>query len=113
MSEQGELDKKTTKRDYSLLPGVFLQATAHALSMGAEKYSRRGYLHQPGYDVTAWRALLRHVVAIQSGENYDQESGQNHLNHIAANVAMILDYGAEHGPSPSWPEPEEEKSIDV
>ena len=111
MSEQDALDDKDCKRDYSLLPGIFLQATAHALSMGAEKYSRRGYLHQPGYDVTAWRALLRHVVAIQSGENYDPESGQHHLNHISANVAMILDYGAEHGLSPNWPEPEEEKDV--
>jgi hypothetical protein len=109
MSEQDALDEKAVKRDHSLLPGIFLDATTDALSNGAAKYSRRGYLHEPGYDISAWRALLRHVVAIQSGENYDLESGQHHLNHIAANVAMILDVTAEHGWSRDWPEPDEVK----
>ena len=97
---------KAKKLDYTLVPAVFLKGTATALGHGAQKYSRRGYLRNEDYDVHAWRALLRHVMAIQGGEMIDEEFGLHHIAHIAANCAMIMHYWSENGNSPNWPEPD-------
>ena len=99
---------KAKKLDYTLLPAIFLQGTATVLQHGAEKYSRRGYLKGEQYDVAAWKALLRHVVAIQGGENIDPEFGLHHIYHIAANAAMIAHWFEQRGKTPTFPEPSED-----
>ena len=107
-SDEENRKLKAGKLDYSLLPAVFMEGATRVLEHGADKYKRRGYLENEGYDIQGWRALLRHVVAIQSGEGIDPEFGLHHLHHIAANVAMIVHYWELHGVSPRWPVPEDD-----
>jgi hypothetical protein len=37
-------------------------------------------------------AGLRHQLAWNSGEDFDPESGLNHLAHACANMLMLLEY---------------------
>lgn len=101
-----EIDRKKEKLDLTLLPATFLEEVSKVLVMGAEKHERFGYLDQPDYDVQAWRALLRHVVAIGDGELEDGESGLDHVAHIAANCAILLHLKQDRrGLSREWPQP--------
>ena len=84
-----------------LVPPCLIRATAEALDFGANK-------RQPnGYGEFNWRtepvqlrnylaAIMRHTLAILDGDDYDADSGLEHLSHIAATCAIVMD-AADHG----------------
>ncbi len=40
-------------------------------------------------------AALRHLVAYNSGERIDGESGLSHLAHVATNICFLIEYEKE------------------
>ena len=78
------------KLDYSLVSKNTMDAVSIALMYGANKYKRFNYL--AGFKYSRLLASLgRHLHQLQSGEDYDSESGLHHLAHIMANGQMLLD----------------------
>lgn len=78
------------KLDYSLVSKNSMDAISSALMYGAAKYQRYQYLSGFPY-CRLLAALGRHLHQLQSGEDYDPESGLHHMAHIMANGQMILD----------------------
>jgi hypothetical protein len=78
------------KPDLSLCPRVALEAMAKALMFGEQKYGRYQYLM--GFESHRLiAAALRHLTAWQDGEDIDADSGNSHLAHALASIAMLLD----------------------
>lgn len=81
------------KPDLSLLPREFLDEVAKAFMHGEKKYGRYNYLG--GLE---WHRLvgaaLRHITAFNEGEDIDAESGNHHLGHAGASIAMLMVYCA-------------------
>jgi len=75
----------------SILTKESLEAEAKALAYGAAKYGRQNY--KKGME---WSrvidATLRHITAFNSGEDFDPESGLNHIAHAKTNLAMLIYY---------------------
>lgn len=83
-----------TKPRADLLPPRALLAMAAVLAHGAEKYGddnwrRGGVGARPRYIAAA----LRHVLAFQSGEELDPESGLGHLAHALTSLAFAFELG--------------------
>lgn len=78
----------------SLVPTEIIRAVARVREYGANKYgSQEAWRHveQQRYR----EALLRHVLAWwENPEGVDAESGLPHLEHIACNVAFLLELEA-------------------
>lgn len=78
------------KVDLSLVSPVLQEGVARCMMLGAEKYGRHNYLS--GFKYTRLLASLkRHLLSVERGEDYDEESGLHHLFHVAANVQMLVD----------------------
>jgi len=58
---------------------------------GADKYGRNNWRKDRILASTYKGALLRHLKAWSEGEDIDPESGENHLYHIRACAAIVLD----------------------
>jgi len=86
---KGEAGKKKTP--LQLLPTVFMAATAWVLKLGANKYGPWNWRKTKVESQTYVGAIRRHLDAWQDGEDLDPESGQSHLAHVAASVAILLD----------------------
>jgi hypothetical protein len=74
-----------------LLPPSALLAIARVLTFGAKKYSPDNWKHVPGAKERYLDALWRHLLAYNSGEEIDPESGESHLAHIGCCVLFLLD----------------------
>lgn len=67
-----------------------LEDIAKVRKLGAEKYG--DYENWKQYDYDYWKApLMRHVVSLVSGEDYDPESGFHHGAHIMTNVMYMIE----------------------
>ena len=81
-----KFDKEKPRWD--LLPLDAVEKIVEIMTYGAVKYKPNNW-----QKVEAWRykaALLRHLVAIYKGEEYDQESGMLHIAHIGCNVLFLI-----------------------
>lgn len=84
-----DMKPRGTKAPLALLPRLGLEAAAAAMEHGAGKYWPNNWQDCPADEIpTYYHAMMRHVVALASGETHDPESGVHHLAHIAAG-AMI------------------------
>lgn len=84
------------KPDPSLIPIEAVMGTAKALSYGANKYGKHNYKEGITFSrLTA--AAMRHLLAFNNGEDIDGESGNQHLHHALASLAM-LSYMVENKP---------------
>jgi hypothetical protein len=74
-----------------LVPVSMMNALARVLTYGAKKYDadnwRRGFKYSVPY-----ACLLRHLTQWWDGEDRDKESGLSHLDHVAANLAMLIEF---------------------
>lgn len=86
--KKGEGDKKTPLQ---LLPPVFKKQVALVLRLGGEKYGFWNWRKSKVECQTYVGAIHRHLDAWQSGEDLDPESGQSHLAHVAASIAIMMD----------------------
>ena len=81
----------STKIDLSILPREGKEGIAKAFMYGAEKYGRDNY--KSGMDWTRVIAAAdRHLTAFNGGEDFDDESKLNHLNHAGACIMMLIYY---------------------
>lgn len=89
LDPKGEIG--ATKTPLQLLPPVFMAGVAWVLKLGASKYGAWNWRNNKVESQTYVGAMRRHLDAWQDGESIDPESGQSHLAHIAASVAILLD----------------------
>lgn len=81
----------TGKLPWHLLPFDAVGDVVEVLKHGAEKYGDRNW--EKGMDHSrVFSAALRHMVAYQSGEDADAESGLSHLAHAATNLLFLSAY---------------------
>lgn len=81
----------TDKPRVSLVDPMFILGTAEVLTFGAKKYEVNNWKKLPYKEL--WRvqdSLLRHTMSYLDGEYIDEESGLEHLKHIACNVMFLL-----------------------
>ena len=89
--EQWRRDNKT-KADVSLVCADYVMSAARALTYGADKYAPGNYLNGDGMPhLTVYASLMRHLLAWRDGETNDPESGLAHLDHVGANLNMLID----------------------
>lgn len=80
-----------SKPRLSDVPPVALFALGAAMSDGASKYGRYNYRDTSVTASVFYDAMQRHLNAWYSGENYAEDSKVNHLGHIMASCAILLD----------------------
>ena len=80
----------STKPRMQLVPASLAQSCARALTYGAKKYKVGNWRQTP--DIECYiSALQRHIDAWREGEDNDPESGLCHLDHVAANLAFLIE----------------------
>lgn len=72
----------------SLIPRDALWGCANALTYGEIKYGTNNFKNGIDYSRLA-DACYRHLSAFMEGENIDEESGNCHLDHAMASLAML------------------------
>lgn len=71
-----------------LLDPSFTEGVAKVLTFGARKYAADNW--RGGIEYTRLiSAMLRHIAAIQRGEDIDPESGLPHVYHVGANAQFL------------------------
>ncbi len=79
------------KLRFDLVPPEFEQEVAKAFTYGANKYGDRNW--EKGIDPNRlYAATRRHLHSWFTGELLDEESGNYHLAHAAACIAMMLTF---------------------
>lgn len=83
-------DFKDNKTRWELLPLDCLEDVARVYTEGAKKYGdnkwqnlENGYQRYKG-------AMLRHLFAFESGEEFDKETGCRHLAQVVWNAIALL-----------------------
>lgn len=84
------------KPQLQLIPPVFNELVAAALSQGARRYGPWNWRENKVEMMTYLGAMKRHIDALLDGEDIAPDSGVHHLGHIAASCAIVLDAG-KHG----------------
>lgn len=94
-SERGEkgsgLRYNADKPPLELIPPAALESAARVFGYGATKYSAYNWANGMSWQ-TVIGCLLRHVAAIQKGEDVDPESGELHIGHVLCNAMMLAQY---------------------
>lgn len=82
--------ESTGKPDWSVFPFKEAESVVKVFEYGKDKYGAP-FTYRKGIPSSElWAAIMRHAIAIQSGEDVDPESGCKHMAHIAANALMSL-----------------------
>lgn len=69
----------------------FILGIAKVLTKSREKYERANWTRETKWS-TPYDSCMRHIIAFQSGEDIDKESGQHHLLHAATNLMFLFYY---------------------
>lgn len=77
------------KPQMDLVPLSSVHAVAQVMTFGAKKYSANGWKDVPDARNRYTAAMLRHMTAVQDGEEIDPDSGLPHLDHIACNALFL------------------------
>lgn len=92
--------EKATRSRVGLVPPRAVLAAGRALGYGASKHGTPapgdwGTWRIAGTEqakpLTHYESLFRHLLAWRSGEERDAESGLSHLDHAAAQLAILVD----------------------
>jgi len=90
MKEKG-LRFNEGKDRIDLVPESAINGIAKVLTFGARKYAENNWrLGMKWSKITS--SLKRHLAAIDRGEDYDQESGLLHIDHVLTNAAFLKEY---------------------
>ena len=81
----------TGKLPIELVPTSSIYAIADALQYGATKYEANNWRRGMKWSVP-YACAMRHLMKWFEGEDRDEESGREHLSHVMANVAMLVEY---------------------
>lgn len=88
--------QKDGKAPLEMIPLWLLDDWAWVHQHGADKYGLRNWRIDPILLSTYKGAMLRHLRDWSEGEDLDPDSGKNHLYHIMACCAVVLD-AQKHG----------------
>lgn len=78
------------KLNWWLLPFKALEPVVRVLMFGARKYAPDNWKNVEPYRERYFSACQRHLIAYQSGEINDPETGENHLAHAICCLLFIL-----------------------
>ena len=70
---------------------AFILGIAKVLTKSREKYDRANWIKSTSWEIP-YDCLMRHIMAFQSGEDFDKESGNHHLLHAATNLMFLYYY---------------------
>lgn len=73
------------------IPTTFLFKVGAVMALGVKKYGLFNWRRQRVTASTYYDAIERHLQLWRDGQNYDIESGQHHLAHVAACAGIIMD----------------------
>jgi hypothetical protein len=79
---------KAAKNRLDLVPPELTLAAGRAFTNGLKKYAPNDWKDKPADMFQA--ALLRHLYDYMRGEVIDKESGLSALDHVAANLAILI-----------------------
>lgn len=79
------------KARYDLVQPWAHEQMVKVLTTGAQKYAERNWERGMKWS-NVISSLKRHVAAIESGEDYDQETGLLHAAHVACNAHFLTAY---------------------
>ena len=80
------------KDPMQFIPLNALKDISRVMRLGSEKYGENNWLFGAGVGMLTYKgAILRHLTAIDRGEDIDPESGVSHWAHIASSAMIILD----------------------
>lgn len=100
LEEESHMENQAIKFDEDKMPLHLLSSeallqTAAVLKFGADKYAAHNW--RGGF---AWSrplaAAMRHILAFNSGEDKDPESGLSHLAHAACCIMFLLEFEKTH-----------------
>ena len=74
-----------------LIPAPALLTLANVMGLGASKYGAYNWREHKVSSSVYQSAAMRHLLAWWEGEDKDPESGQCHLAHAMACMAILLD----------------------
>lgn len=77
------------KPQVALIPPEALLEEAAVWTFGAQKYSKWNWCSGLAY-TRILSAMLRHTIALMSGEDIDKESGLHHGAHIRCCAGMLI-----------------------
>jgi len=91
--EEGKAPKfDLGKPNMALLPIRPLKEVAEVLTLGAEKYGANSWREgEPINWSRHYAGIQRHLMQFWSGEDFDDETGKNHLAHAAAGILFFLE----------------------
>jgi len=75
------------------LPTDLYWEVARVLDFGAKKYSAHNW-RKGGSWTSVLNSMLRHLLLIIEGEQFDPESGLSHYGHLGCNLAFLLEFMA-------------------
>jgi len=73
-----------------LFPLAVAESISKVLTFGAKKYAAHGWKKLPDAIQRYQGALLRHLAALQNGEEFDSDSGLPHIYHIGCNITFLV-----------------------
>lgn len=79
------------KLRYDLLHPIAQEGLVKVLTKGAEKYAERNWEKGMKWS-TILASLKRHLAAIERGEDFDQETGELHIDHVQCNAHFLSAY---------------------
>lgn len=94
MTETGENPKDRLglkKPPLRLVPPAALLYMAKVMGLGAAKYGPYNWRQKKVRYTVYLEAAMRHILSALDGEEIDPESGQPHVAHAAACMAIVLD----------------------
>lgn len=91
MTNEQALRYNEGKLRYDLFHPVAAEGLAKVLTFGCNKYGDRNW--EKGLSWTSTIASMkRHIAAIEKGEDFDQESGFKHVDHVQCNAHFLSAY---------------------
>lgn len=78
------------KLDYTIVPWEGLEEVVKVLEFGAKKYARDNWKQVENADTRYLAAAFRHLIAYNTGEEADAETGLSHLAHASCCLLFLL-----------------------
>lgn len=85
----------TGKNRLDLIEPEFIEKVGEVLTFGANKYEPNNWQGVEDAEDRYYAAAMRHLLAWRKGEKVDEESGINHLAHVATNMMFLLHFEEE------------------
>lgn len=91
MKEDKGLRFNEGKTRHDLVPQFAQEQYARVLTKGAEKYAERNWERGMKWSKVL-ASMKRHILAFESGEDYDKETGLLHMAHVMCNAGFLAEY---------------------